>query len=787
MKKLFIISIVAAMAIVASADKVMQVFKNGTLVQSYPMTADDSFVVEVNDTDDGSGSGGDSGDTGDSYTESGLYLGIIGFNEQLYHYPITLLNSETKSGFDNFINAMTPKNGTLLYYSVDEAINTLQKTGFPDDLHKVAIVTLTDGLDRGSHMMNPSYGTNEKYSSAINSRIKNEKVSDIDITAYSIGVRGSDVTDYTQFRSNLQMLASSDDKAVEVTNMSQVNEQFQEIAKELREESYPHTITIKAPGEGNGTKYRFTFDNVTNANMSQLYIEGDFNLTNKSLENIKYCGMNSKTNIPGSTIYGSVDGISVNFTFYDVCANNGSLISNNFTKIWTYFPSSGTWSRSSELTDDSNFIIAVTERSAAIMLVLDNSSSLGSDFSTMQSNAKSFISTLLKSIDSEDTPNPDQPSNPTSIAGEYYIYINDTYLNNGTGSYETTATITQDGSNITISCEAFLNNIEATYDASTGELLFQNGESFEVPIQGGVAYSRFEPFTGKIVDTNGDGKPEIIAEEYVATYADGVITFPEGCGALFSAYSDSRCKEWIGWFQVFDVEYISSESRYITYNDATWTENIIYQQFGQDIPNTNATPVAVLYDTEEKAYTIQNPFADLYSLLEFSGTSPDLTIHASDPTNCVVDFTNTGVGYTDETTGTRVLYLVVSESALALADNTEVAPELMITCVEDENTITITFPVKSMVLNEYGQSAEIDNYYFASPYESKLVIDKRNIGVSSTKTNTTNTLAKTNRQGLKTINHTINSDIVRQGNKVTKQLIYQHPKPESLKATPTKF
>ena len=74
---------------------------------------------------------------------SGVYLGILGFNQQLYSYPVCGLTKENKSEFNAFVDGLTMKNGTLLYYSVDQAINTLQAAQMPDDVSTAAIVTFT--------------------------------------------------------------------------------------------------------------------------------------------------------------------------------------------------------------------------------------------------------------------------------------------------------------------------------------------------------------------------------------------------------------------------------------------------------------------------------------------------------------------------------------------------------------------------------------------------------------------------------------------------------------------
>lgn len=326
---------------------------------------------------------------------SGIYLGITGFNQQLYSYPIGELTTESKTGFDSFIDDLGMKNGTLLYYSVDQAINSMQTVQLPADLSTAAIVTFTDGLDQGSVMMNSSYLDNTEYLNALNNRIKNENISGIPITAYSIGIRGQDVADVTTFRNNLTKLASSPENATEVTSMAEVNAKFKEIAEQLSQSNYVQTINLKMPGVSNGTVVRFTFDNVNSATKSTLYIEGTFNLITRSLENVKYVGLSSTS---GTTIKGVVDGIFVTFTFEEVHTDDNKLIENQFTSEWMYIPSNNIWQINSEFDKNENSDIVTEHSSAAIMLVLDCSSSLADDFVKAQANAKDFISTLYEAV-----------------------------------------------------------------------------------------------------------------------------------------------------------------------------------------------------------------------------------------------------------------------------------------------------------------------------------------------------------------------------------------------------
>ena len=289
-----------------------------------------------------------------------------------------------------------------IYYSVDQALNTLQATELPSDITTAAIVTFTDGLDQGSFMMDGvSYNDEMEYLNALNHRIKNETVSGQPITAYSIGIRGKDVSDIDMFRTNLAKLASSTDNATEVTSMAEVNAKFKEIAEQLSKSNYIQTINLKMPGLSNGTRVRFTFDNVNAANKSQIYIEGKFNLKDKSLEEVQYVGLTSTS---GTTVKGTVDGIFVNFTFDGVHTDNNVLIKSEFTDEWTYIASNDTWQINSEFDKTENSDIVTERSSAVIMLVLDCSSSLADDFVKAQSNAKDFISTLYQAVGGTENP-----------------------------------------------------------------------------------------------------------------------------------------------------------------------------------------------------------------------------------------------------------------------------------------------------------------------------------------------------------------------------------------------
>lgn len=325
----------------------------------------------------------------------GLSLGILGFNRDLDLYPIERLDDNSKPKFDGFVDNLQMKNGTILYYSVDEALSLLKSTEFPEDIQNVALVTFTDGLDQGSMMLNDKYSTDEEYLSELKNKITNLSINNINLNAYAVGVRGSDVTDIEKFTQNLQSLASSNDNAYEVSEMAQVNSAFQKIANELNKTTFTQTLSLTMPGVANGTRVRFTLDNIISADRSNIYIEGSFNLKDKSLENTIYHGLKSAS---GETVYGSVkDGIFVTFLFEELTTENGLAIQPDVINEWTYTETTNSWQINSEFEREDDINITTIHKSAAVFLVIDCSSSLGSQFDYLKASVKSFIETLCLS------------------------------------------------------------------------------------------------------------------------------------------------------------------------------------------------------------------------------------------------------------------------------------------------------------------------------------------------------------------------------------------------------
>ena len=325
--------------------------------------------------------------------KEGLYLGIVGFNQELYTMPLGLLNQETKRDFGRFIDGLTMQDGTILYHAVNTSLNSLAQARVPENLINVSVVTFTDGLDQGSYILS-NFNSGSEYLAAVNNRINNELIGGNFISAYSIGVRGSDVSDIEGFRNNLNKLSSDPDHNVfEVSDMNEASDMFAQIARQLFNQSTLYNVTLKLPAQEPNTRIRFTFDNVNAGEDSQCYIEGTYIRSNGrgQLTNITYYGLEC---LSGSIVTATSEGINDYFSFQNLTDPNGGNINTESVKQWWWIESSQTWQRNSEFTPSENSQTFDEYKSAMIMLVLDCSSSLGDDFIKVKTAANSFIETL---------------------------------------------------------------------------------------------------------------------------------------------------------------------------------------------------------------------------------------------------------------------------------------------------------------------------------------------------------------------------------------------------------
>ena len=329
--------------------------------------------------------------------KEGLYLGIIGFNQELYTMPLGLLNQNTKHDFESFVDGLTMQNGTILYHAVNSGLNGLAQAKIPENLINVSVVTFTDGLDQGSIALS-NYSSSIEYLTAVNSRITNELIGGNHISAYSIGVRGNDVADIESFRNNLKKLSSDPvNNVFEVNDMSEASDKFAQIARQLYNQSTYYNVSLKVPVQDPNTLIRFTFDvnstDPADAAASQSYIEGTYNRNNDKaqLTNINYVGMECMS---GYAITATTENIFNVFTFQNLTDLNGNQMSTDNVKQWKWIESIQQWQPNSEFTPSGNTQIVNEYKSAMIMLVLDCSSSLGADFVNMKTAANGFIETL---------------------------------------------------------------------------------------------------------------------------------------------------------------------------------------------------------------------------------------------------------------------------------------------------------------------------------------------------------------------------------------------------------
>ncbi len=332
----------------------------------------------------------------DQLQEPLVYLGVTGFNQALYEKPIGVLDKNTVADYKSFISSLTTKYGTILYYAADNALDRITEYQFKTPLRSVNLITFTDGLDQGSHALCDTYITDKNYLSHLKSRITSTRVNGLPLTAYSVGLCGSDVTDLAQFQSNIRSLASSASNAFEETSMNDVKTRLDNIAQDIIYRINIQKLTFTIPVPGNGTKVRIVLDGEAVGN-SNAYIEGTYQTSDKSLHNVTMKGITSDGATSIGTLTGKANGIFVTYTVADIIAD--FIISVGNIQQYSMTSTSSTWQKNSEF-DSGSVVTEIHHNGSVVFVLLDCSSSMSSDFYYMKSYANSFISQIANNTNS---------------------------------------------------------------------------------------------------------------------------------------------------------------------------------------------------------------------------------------------------------------------------------------------------------------------------------------------------------------------------------------------------
>jgi len=346
----------------------------------------------------------------------GIYVGIVKFadiaEDITYNTPVLLNSSSKTSLLDRLNNNYVIANdiGTSMFYGVHRALANLKnnETSYPANLDSVNIVTFTDGLDNQSAGLSrlPMYtiegkqfANNSAYADYIRQQIDSQYIAGVPINAYSVGVRGGDVTDSTAFLNNLAAIASPG-KSQELSNFSDVQSTFNTIADGLNITHTSTSFTMVTNLLDSSTKVRMTFDvnNTSSASAegSTRFIEGVINVTGSTytLTNITY-GSGVSSDAGTGPITGTIVGTRVNFAFNNISGYNPASDLSN-TRQWLIAPGSlASWQHNSEYSSAGSSSSSVEKRSAIIYLILDCSTSLSTtEINQIRTASINFINSL---------------------------------------------------------------------------------------------------------------------------------------------------------------------------------------------------------------------------------------------------------------------------------------------------------------------------------------------------------------------------------------------------------
>ena len=168
-----------------------------------------------------------------------IHVGIICFStmDDTKTFPIKPITQSTISQMRSFIDSQRNyKKATSMYSAIDRGINDLYD--YVEGLKKIEgahIITFTDGLDNTSQLEEKQLYTLNKVRPYVKDRLLNTELKGKRLDSWVVGVQGSDVpeTQLSMMKSQLSELASSSDQFFFLTDASELNATFKNIANGL--------------------------------------------------------------------------------------------------------------------------------------------------------------------------------------------------------------------------------------------------------------------------------------------------------------------------------------------------------------------------------------------------------------------------------------------------------------------------------------------------------------------------------------------------------------------------
>ncbi|MDR0558126.1 MAG: fibronectin type III domain-containing protein [Treponema sp.] len=276
------------------------------------------------------------------------------------------------------------------------------------------VITFTDGLDNtsvGKSMLTPiedqTFSSEDEYTTYLSGQIASRTIAGKPITAYSVGVMGSGVTNTEKFTGDLKKIASTG-KSQSLTDFGNLQTTFQDIADSLEiTQTTSVAFTLKTTLLPNGAKVRMTFDTTgtssSDASASSRYIEGTISATGSeaslsyTFNSITYSGGFGSEQGAGP-IPGVIDGSEVKFAFTNVTGYNPAADESK-AKQWLMSPGYTAWSQNEEYSITGATNTEIESRSSIIYLVLDSSTSLNTtQIGQIRDTASAFINSLFSQI-----------------------------------------------------------------------------------------------------------------------------------------------------------------------------------------------------------------------------------------------------------------------------------------------------------------------------------------------------------------------------------------------------